>query len=165
MESHGLRVLRALRRIIRAVDIYSHQLAKRYRITSPQLLCLRQIVLDGTTTLSQLCKRVHLSPSTVCGILERLRAKGLINSERTAADRRKVLIWATEEAKALAASAPSLLQHGLAERLAELPEEEQQAITAALERIVEIMEIEHLAGAPLLAVESEPTQDELERTT
>lgn len=163
-ESYDLRVLRALRRIMRAVTIYSHKLAKDHKITSPQLLCLAQIVQEGSSTLSALCKEVHMSPSTVCGILDRLRAKGLIHGERSARDRRKVEISATEAGVELVTHAPSLLQDGLAGSLAALPVGEQMMITGALERIVEMMEIEHIDVAPLLAMEPEPDHDEQERT-
>jgi hypothetical protein len=37
------RILRAIRRIIRSVDIYSHKLALDCGVTVPQLSCLLQI--------------------------------------------------------------------------------------------------------------------------
>ena len=159
-EDYNLRVMRALRRIIRAIDLYSHKLGKDHSITSPQLLCLTQIVQDGTTTLSDLCKQVHMSPSTVCGIIDRLRAKELVHGERNNRDRRKVVIAATDQGRTLVDNAPSLLQDHFANSFGALPVGEQMMITGALERIVQMMEIEHLDSAPLLAMESQPDQDE-----
>ena len=41
--SFNLWIFRSLRRIMRAVDIYSRRLAAEFMITSPQLLCLQTL--------------------------------------------------------------------------------------------------------------------------
>ncbi len=165
VDSYLIRVFQALRRIIRAVDIYSRRLASDFSVTSPQLICLTQIVEDEQTTLSSLSKQIHLSSSTVCGILDRLRIKGLIHSERSDVDRRKVVITASDKGKALVRDAPPLLQVDLAHNLSAMPPGELAAIAGALERIVQMMEIRHLESSPILALESEPAQDRAEKHT
>lgn len=148
--SLDLRILRALRRIIQAVDIHSRKLASAHNITTPQLVTLLWIVETGSTTVSDIAREIHLSNSTVVGILDRLESKGWIERERSTHDRRQVLVRATPSGTELARSAPSPLQDVFAGALHELPEFEQTTIALSLERIVDLMEARDIDAAPLL---------------
>jgi DNA-binding MarR family transcriptional regulator len=156
---HG-RILRAIRRIIRSVDIYSHKLATAHGVTVPQLSCLLRVVEAGPATLKALAREVDLSSSTLVGIVDRLEAKGLVRRERSTSDRRQVLISATEEGIALASTSPPPLQDRLAESLDSLPDFERAAIAQALERIVDLMEIRQIDAAPILDTGLTLTPDE-----
>lgn len=147
---YDLRILRALRRIIRGVDIYSHQLAATNQITVPQLVCLLHVVNDGPVTATAISREAQLSASTVVGILDRLEEKGLVARERSREDRRLVRITATAAGAALAQRAPSPLQKTLADALNGLPELEQATIALSLERTVQLMEAPELDGATML---------------
>lgn len=138
--SYDLRILRALRRITRSIALHSRQLAAYSNITAPQLVCLRAVVENGPLTATAISREIHVSPSTVVGILDRLEDKGWIRRERGREDRRIVFVTATEEGIALARSTPSPLQQKLADALKALPELEQAAMTMSLERIVDLME-------------------------
>lgn len=139
-QTYDLRILRALRRITRAVALHSRQLSACSKITGPQLVCLRTIIEQGPMTATSLSKEVHVSASTVVGILDRLEDKGLINRERGRQDRRIVFITATDDGRQLARDTPSPLQQKLAESLQVLPELEQATITLSLERVVNLIE-------------------------
>lgn len=141
---YDLSVLQSLRRIIRAVSLYSHQLAATYKITAPQLVCLLTIVNEGSINLSTLSKRVFLSASTVVGILDRLEEKGLITRRRDHRDRRLINVQATSSGKELVAQAPSPLPTALANALTQLPELEQATIALSLERVVNLMEEKYI---------------------
>jgi DNA-binding MarR family transcriptional regulator len=154
-----LRVLRALRRIMRAVDVYSRKLIAGYGITGPQLVCLSHIVKGGGITLSRLSRGMYMSPSTVNGILDRLEVKRLIQRERKDRDRRKVIVTATNEGKKVIAHAPSSLQDKLASAMQRLPEREQIALTTSIERIVDLMEIGYLDSSPILVKELKPAEE------
>ena len=140
VQQYDLRILRALRRITRAVALHSRQLSAVSNITAPQLVCLRAVVENGPLTATALSREIHVSASTVVGILDRLEDKGLVRRERGREDRRIVFLWPTEAGIALAQGTPSPLQQKLAESLNELPELEQATITLSLERIVDLME-------------------------
>lgn len=141
---YDLTILRSLRRIIRAVSLYSHRLAATYKITAPQLICLLTIANEGPLNSSSLSKRVFLSASTVVGILDRLEEKGLISRQRDSRDRRVINVQATDRGKELVAQAPSPLPTALAEALKQLPELEQATIALSLERVVELMEAKYV---------------------
>lgn len=146
-----LRILRALRRIIHSVDLYSKELAATNKVTAPQLICLLHVVNNGPVSATAIGREVHLSPSTMVGILDRLEEKGLVERQRSREDRRIVRVTATREGVELSRKAPSPLQQTLANSLAELPELEQATIALSLERIVALMEAPEVDAAPILA--------------
>jgi DNA-binding MarR family transcriptional regulator len=148
--SFDLWIFRSLRRIMRAVDIHSRKLSAEFMVTGPQLLCLQTLHEDGPLTTSALAKLVHLSNSTIVGILDRLEQKEWVRRERSAGDRRLVLVSITTTGEVFLAEAPSLLQERLANGLRALPEKEQLSIAQALERIVELLEMDKQEVAPLL---------------
>ena len=150
-EKYGLPILKAIRRIIRSVDIHSRKLYSECKITAPQMICLYSLQRQGKMTLSELADKVTLGKSTVNGIVDRLEEKKLLSRTRCTKDRRKVYVEITEPGKKLTERAPSLLQDRLATALKKLPELEQAAIALSLERIVQLMEADSLdASANLL---------------
>jgi DNA-binding MarR family transcriptional regulator len=140
-QAYDLRILRALRRITRLIALHSRQLAACSNITAPQLICLRAVIDNEVPiTATAISREMHVSPSTVVGILDRLEDKGLVRRERGREDRRIVFVSATEDGVALARATPSPLQKKLADALNDLPELEQATITLSLERIVGLIE-------------------------
>ena len=156
---YDLSVMQSLRRIIRAVSLYSHQLAATYNITAPQLVCLLTIVNEGPLNLSRLSKQVFLSASTVVGILDRLEEKDLITRQRDHKDRRLINVQATLKGQDLAAQAPSPLPTALANALKQLPELEQATIALSLERVVDLMEERCVQNTPV--AEDKATSEEM----
>src|SRR5690606_27507652 len=137
-QQYDLRILRALRRITRSIALHSRQLAAYSNITAPQLICLRTIIEKGPLTATAISREMHVSPSTVVGILDRLEDKKLVLRERGRDDRRIVFVSATPDGLELARDTPSPLQKKLADALKELPELEQATMTLSLERIVRL---------------------------
>jgi DNA-binding MarR family transcriptional regulator len=146
-----LSILQSLRRIIRAVDIHSRKLVASYGITGPQLICLVTLCDDGAMTSAELSRRVFVSASTITGIIDRLEKRGYVERKRDEIDRRRVLLQPTSNGFKLAYRAPSPIQDQLVERLRELPELEQAAISMSLQRIVDLMEARSLDASPILA--------------
>lgn len=145
-----LHILRLLRQIIQAVNIHSRKLRTEYAITAPQLVTLLCIIERGPLTATQIARAVHLSSSTVVGILDRLETRGFVQRERSADDRRQVLVTATERGRDLGRRTPSPLQDKLAAALRSLPEAERSAIERSLRRVVDLMGAEDIEAAPVL---------------
>lgn len=159
---YDLRVLQALRQVIRAVDLHSRRLLTQHKITGPQLITMLTVKSYEPVTVSAIAGHIHLSPSTVIGILDRLEAKGLITRHRDLKDRRLMWISLTEQGKVLANNAPSPLQDTLAEALVKLPETELVMIVESLERIVRFMQMHHVDTAP--TQEAELNDPDMEKT-
>ncbi|MDH5673476.1 MAG: MarR family transcriptional regulator [Myxococcales bacterium] len=146
-------VLRALRRIMRAIDLHSRQLATAYGLTGPQLVSLRVIADRGPISPSLLAREVSLSQATITGIVDRLAARQLVQRERSSRDRRVVTVTVTEAGRALIETAPSPLQERFVARLHALSDEEQAIIRLTLGKIVRMMGGEDIDAAPVLASE------------
>ena len=150
MTQYEEEILRSLRRITRAIDLYSRQLAARFGLTGPQLVCLRTLAMMDACTPSRLAREVDLSQATITGIVDRLEMQGLVRRERDTRDRRRVSVCVTPTGHQLLKRAPSPLHSRFLERLAELPEPDRQAIRSTLELVVTMMGAEELDAAPLL---------------
>lgn len=164
------RILRALRRITRAIDIHSRKLTSVYGLTGPQLVCLRSLGQLGPSTPGTLARAVSLSQGTITGIVDRLEARQLVTRDRDRRDRRRVSVAITEAGRRLIAQAPSPLQERFLTRLAELSALDQERICDTLDLIVSMMDSDKLKAAPVLSTSStarsaEEVQDMLDRPT
>lgn len=153
-ETYDERILGSLRRIIRAVDLYSRYLALRYSLTGPQLICVRQLLKHGSMAPGTLAKEIALSPATVTGIVDRLEKRGIVSRERSKIDKRKVVIALTRTGEQLVEQMPPPLHETFSRRLNELPPEEQAEIDRVLTRIVDMMEAQDMAASPLYGADA-----------
>ncbi len=144
-------ILRALRRVIRAVDLYSRRLIAEYGLSGPQLQCLRQLEASGALPTGELAAAMSLTPATVCGILDRLEARGLVLRERQAHDKRRVVVRLSDEGRTVVDRAPPSLQDSFLARLRALPSAEQAQLRQSLTKLVGMMAAAELDAAPILA--------------
>ena len=118
-------------------------MADGFNITAA-LLCLYIISQNTPTILSRVSKQLSLSSGTVNGIIDRLEAKSLIQRHRDKQDRRKIWLEPTSKGIDVIQNADKLLDQAFAERLAALPESEQNTIARCLDTIVELMALDIL---------------------
>jgi DNA-binding MarR family transcriptional regulator len=145
-------VLIALRRIMRATDLYSKQLSKTAGLTSPQLLILAAIARMGDVTIGTIAREVKLSQATVTTILDRLERRGLVYRERSTVDKRKVHAHLTAEGEEALSTAPTPLQQSFIARYEGLDPWEQSMILASLQRVADMMDAGDLDASPMLHV-------------
>lgn len=145
------RVIAALRRIIRAVDLHSRQLVDQFGLTGPQLLALREAARLGKSPISILARSVRVSHPTMTGILDRLEKQELVSRNRDNGDRRRISVSVTDRGLALLDKAPSPLQDRFRAELTKLEEWEQNLMLANLQRIAALMDAEQLEASPVLA--------------
>jgi DNA-binding MarR family transcriptional regulator len=145
----------ALRRIVRAIGIHSQKLVEDYGITVPQLLTLQEAARIGKASPSVLGREIHVSRSTMTGILGRLEKRGLISRAHDTDDRRRMIVKVTDMGSAVLARTPSLLQERFHQELSALEKWEHTTLLAALQRIASMMDVEELPASPILSVDSE----------
>ncbi len=137
---YAANIVLSLRRLIRSIDQQDKLLSKDYKMTVPQLVCLRQLAHHKKLTTGQLARRVFLSQATVSGILDRLERKGLINRMRSDKDRRRVFISLTEDGKELIEKMPWPLQERFSQSLSSMSRKERIQLDKTLKRLVKMME-------------------------
>jgi len=144
------RIVVALRRIMRAVDLHSRRLLEEHGLTGPQLATLQTAARLGAVSASELARAVHLGQPTLTGILARLESRGLVVRRRSDTDRRSVAIEVTDQGRALLACTPSLLQDRFRQRLQALEDWERAMILATVQRVAAMMDADGLSAAPHL---------------
>jgi DNA-binding MarR family transcriptional regulator len=146
------RVLTALRRIVHRVDLQSRWLLQQCSVTGPQLVCLHTLAEEGPLTSKGLAERVHVHPSTLVGIVDRLEEKGLLERRRDRRDRRSVSLTMTERGFGFVRQAPSPLQATLMAKLKRMKPEDQVRLASAMEEVVALMEAQEVAPTPIMGL-------------
>ena len=142
--------LRALRRVLRATETGSRQLAAATGLTPSQRLVLREIDLRGTSTPSAIAQAVQFSQATITAVVDRLVSLGLVQRERSEADKRQFHLSLLPEGIKTLADAPDPLQMRFTDRFEALPMWERAMILAATERLAMLMDAQNIDAAPLL---------------
>ena len=137
-----------LRKITQAVDLHSKYLDKKFGLTGPQLIILKELS-NGEMTVSELAIRISLSQGTVTDIIHRLEKKDLIIKRRSNRDKRRVLITLSEKCKDLLALAPPPLQETFMIYFSQIEEWEQLMILSSLNRIAKMMSAESIDASPI----------------
>ena len=137
-------VMQNLRRIFKAVESYSRSVETRFGITGPQLWALWELDRSAPLALKELAARMHLSPSTVVGVVDRLIAKGLVTRETDQVDRRRVCLSLSDQGKSLTKQAPNPAQDQLIKGLKSLSPDQLGTLSQSLGLLVHTMDADNL---------------------
>ena len=142
--------LRALRRILRATEIGSRQLAATTGLTPSQLLVLQEIGGRDHATPSAIAQSLQFSQATITAIVDRLALAGFVTRERGDRDKRQFILRATSSGLEVLQNAPDLLQTQFKTQFLSLASWEQAMILAGLEKLSVMLGAENIDAAPLL---------------
>lgn len=143
-------VVSTLRQIIRAIDLQSKKLTKKYGLTGPQLIVLKEISKSPDKQISEIARNISLSQATVTSILDRLGQQGLTIRCRSDQDKRKVHILLTDKAKEIMDKKPALLQDEFTDQFSRLEEWEKNMLLASLQRLAFMMDASNIKSPPVL---------------
>jgi DNA-binding MarR family transcriptional regulator len=132
-------------------------LAREHGLTGPQLTVVKILEQLGDLSLSSLSGRIRAKNSTVTGIIDRMERESLVVRERSANDRRVVLIQLTDKGRKLAASITVEPLEIFREALAALPKKDIQDLFRILGRVQETVRTAVAEQAnPILPTSSSP---------
>ena len=143
-------ILVALRRIMRAADLYSQRLMKESGLTAPQLLVMQAIEKEGTPSTSTLARHIAVSQATMTRIVDRLERAGIVERHKSDRDKRVVNVQLTEAGFAKLESAPEPLQAEFLREFRKLEAWEQHMLKSSLLRLAKMMDAEDIDAAPIL---------------
>lgn len=138
-EKRAKKIILALRKIMQHMDNHSRRLNKCYGLTVPQIICLYEIYEKGAMPLSLLSRNVHLSMSTLVGVIDRLEEKGFVQRMRDIKDRRIIFINITDKGTEFVCSSPYLLHNRLNDNLQDLSEIEQINLANSVDILVNVL--------------------------
>ncbi len=145
-------LLVSMRRVIRAIDMYSKKLSKESGLTSPQLIVLQEIGMTPGIMVKQIADNINLSSATVTSILDRLESRELVVRERSSQDKRKVGVFLTDTGRDTLESSPKPLQAHFIQRFEALEQWEQTQLVATMQRIASMMDADNIDASPFLEV-------------
>src|SRR3954465_2504809 len=90
-----LKLLRVLWALDHALNAKSKKMGATLGVTGPQRTVLRVVGLTPGMSSGQLSELLHLHPSTLTGVLERLVRRGLLERKRDPFDARRALLKLT----------------------------------------------------------------------
>lgn len=151
-EQTSMQIISRIRQINQELSKYSKHLESNFKVSVPQLICLREVYEYGPISIGALTKIVFLNNSTVTRIVDQLEKKEFVRRNRISKDRRQVHVEITDEGVKFIKKAPVPLQRRLDDRLNEMSEDETSMILWSLETLVDML----ARKTPPLAISASP---------
>ena len=104
-------------------------------LTPPQFAALAKLADVGETSQNQLGSLIAMDAATVKGVIDRLKARGLVDLTKHDADKRRLMVSLTTEGCATVDRLVPLAQQITAETLAPLSRKEATTLLKLLSRI------------------------------
>lgn len=116
-----LEFMRLLWALDHALQRRSKQMQATLGITGPQRLVIRLVGRFPGIPAGRLAELLHVHPSTLTGILERLEQQGLIARRRDSRDRRRSLLGLTQKGRRLDVATEGTVEASVSSVLSALP--------------------------------------------
>jgi DNA-binding MarR family transcriptional regulator len=129
----------AFRRIVRALRLAEQETRARSGLSAAQLFVLRELASTPAASLTELAERTLTDRSSVAAVVVRLLEGGLVESDRSHDDRRRVTVHISAKGRTLLKTAPPAPTTLLLEGLRALPQRSRGELTSGLLALVESM--------------------------
>ncbi|WP_425072893.1 MarR family winged helix-turn-helix transcriptional regulator [Sagittula sp. S175] len=140
----------ALRRIIRATELYGKDLKQVAGITAVQFRVLQIIGEKGFATAKEISTRMRVSQATVTSLVDKLVRESMVTREKSKTDGRQIDICITEKGQTTLDAAPDPLQQRFVRKFAAMEDWEQAMLMAGLERVAQMLDADDLDASPVL---------------
>ena len=140
----------ALRRILRATELFGRELAKSVGLTAPQFRALQIVAENGHCTATAISQQMRITQATVTSLVDKLVRQDMVVRERSQTDRRQTNIVITEKGRQAITEAPDPLQQKFVRKFSALPDWEQASLISALERVAAMLDADDIDAAPVL---------------
>jgi len=104
-------------------------------LTQTQFAALAKLIEAGPCSQNHLGRLIYLDAATIKGVVDRLRARGLVATANDAKDRRRRAVTLTPAGRRITAAAIGVAAQITAQTLAPLPLQEQRAVTRLLKKL------------------------------
>jgi DNA-binding MarR family transcriptional regulator len=113
------------------------------RLTAQQDAVLHHLAMSGPLTVGEMARHFARAQSVVSEIVDGLEQRGLLERMRDARDRRRTLVWLTDEAHELLGRRRQVLDPARVERaMRALPRDRRALLIEALRELVQAAERE-----------------------
>ncbi|SMX42951.1 MarR family winged helix-turn-helix transcriptional regulator [Actibacterium lipolyticum] len=140
----------ALRRILRATELFARDLAHAVGLTPAQLRVLQIVAGKSSATPKSLANQMGVSQATVTALVDKLVTRGLVQRVPSEQDRRQINVVATPEGRDRLVDAPDALQQRYVRAFAALADWEQAQLVSSLERVADMLDAQDIDASPVL---------------
>ncbi|SMH52484.1 MarR family winged helix-turn-helix transcriptional regulator [Maritimibacter sp. HL-12] len=140
----------ALRRILRATEMYSRDLAQAAGLTPAQLRVLQIVAERDGATPKALATRMGVSQATVTALVDKLVRHGMVQRRPSQTDRRQTNIEVTASGHETLERAPDALQQRYVREFEKLADWEQAQLVSSLERVAAMLDAHEIDASPVL---------------
>lgn len=140
----------ALRRIVRATELFGREIRESTGVTPTQFRVLQIISEQGFTTAKTISLRMRVSQGTVTSLVDKLVRDGLAIRQKSTLDRRQTDIVLTDAGSTVLKDAPDPLQQRFVRKFAAMDDWEQAMLVASLERVAAMLDAEEMDASPVL---------------
>ena len=134
-------IIRMIQRLVKATYQFTRRGLAEYGASGPELWALRTLAESEEMTVGGLADRMYLHIATVSVIANRLGRRGLVERQRSAADRRVLRLRITDKGRELVARTPVPPRARLPHGLEKLPLEDLKAMQKSMNLLGEVMGI------------------------
>jgi DNA-binding MarR family transcriptional regulator len=147
----------ALRRILRATELYARDLAQAAGMTPAQLRVLQVVDEKGGATPKALANQMSVSQATVTALVDKLVARGMVERIASEHDRRQINVVMTALGEHTLEHAPDALQQRYVRAFEDLADWEQAQLVSSLERVADMLDAKGLDASPVLTTGEIPS--------
>ncbi|QPM91077.1 MarR family winged helix-turn-helix transcriptional regulator [Pseudooceanicola algae] len=140
----------ALRRILRATELFGKELAQAAGLSPVQFRVLQLVAGQGMSTPKAISVQMGVTQATVTALLDKLEKQGMVTRQRSQVDRRQMNVQVTEKGHLTLEQAPDPLQQRYVRKFEAMKDWEQSQIIAALERVAEMLGADDMDASPVL---------------
>jgi MarR family transcriptional regulator, organic hydroperoxide resistance regulator len=124
--------MRSLWAIVHGLQKVSKRMSNDIGITGPQRLALRVVGMFPGVSAGTLASILHVHPSTLTGVLQRLVAQRLVTRSSEPGDRRRAVLHLTERGATLNAITEGTVEAAVRDALRTITERDRTATTTVL---------------------------------
>src|SRR5262249_30098925 len=128
-------------RIVRALELYSHEIRQAFGLTAPQLWALKTLERAGRPmSIGELAEALLVNQSSASILVARMEREGLVTRRRTKLDRRATAIGLSAKGKDLAIRTPDPAQGRLLHGLRGMTPLQLRMVRRVIDQLVTMME-------------------------
>ena len=132
---YTLQFMRLLWAVAHGLDRTSKMMARQIGVTGPQRLVLRVVSLIPGTSAGSLARLLHVHPSTLTGVLQRLVEQRLLVRTSHHSDRRRAVLRLTPKGERINSTARATVEAAVTRALGRISKGDQAACRRVLQEI------------------------------
>ena len=144
----------AIRKILRATELFERRLAQSVGLTPAKLRVLQILASkdDERASPKGLATQMGVSQATVTVLVDKLVAASFVTRMRSVADRRQMHVLLTKSGREAIKDSPDALQQRFVKKFQNMQDWEQAQIVASLERVTAMLDATDIDASPVLSL-------------